>query len=216
MNRYLSAFLLSLACTLVFPACTQFQQQQDSTAPGQEATPDIPPPLYLGTVHQVFSADKFALLRLIGPIPPEGTVLISHPADGTTDRVGNLVVSAAQNARNGIIAADIRAGLVLKGDRIFKYRSISAAEEEEETEENPEPVSLTGVELDVGYTPPEIKEELEGNTKPEPADQPAPASSYTETTVLPDDEPVAPAIPDTPGNSKFDDIPDTIGGWDSF
>lgn len=216
MKRYLPAFLLSMACTLVLPACTQLQQQQDTNSPGQEATPDIPPPLYLGSVHQVFSADKFALLRLIGPIPPEGTVLISHPADGSADRVGNLVVSAAQNARNGIIAADIRAGLVMKGDRIFRYRSISAAEEEEEPEENPEPISLTGEEIDVGYTPPEIKEKLEAETSPSAEEQPAPAPSYTETTVLPDDEPVAPAIPDTPGHGKFDDIPDTIDGWNSF
>ena len=215
MKRYLPAFLLSMACTLVFPACTQFQQQQDSKKTEQEATPDIPPPLYLGTVHQVFSADKFALLRLIGPIPPEGTVLISHPADGSADRVGNLVVSAAQNARNGIIAADIRAGLVMKGDRIFRYRSISAAEEEE-TEENPEPISLTGEEIDVGYTPPEIKEKLEAETSPSAEEQPPPAPSYTGNTVIPEDEPVMPSIPDTPANSKFDDIPDTIGGWDSF
>ncbi len=214
MKRYATALLLPLICTLPFSGCSQLQQQQENREQRQQAEPEMPAPLYLGTVHQVFSADKFALLRIIGPIPPEGTVLISHPADGSADRVGNLVVSATQRARNGIIAADIRAGLVLKGDRIYKYRTISAVEEEEE--EAPEPFTLTdvGEELDVGYTPPEIKEQLtkEAST----ADQEEEPATYTETTVLPEDEPVAPAVPDTPTNNKFDDIPDTIDGWDSF
>jgi hypothetical protein len=214
MKRYLSAFLLPLACTLLLSVCSQVQQQQETKEERQQAEPEMPAPLYLGTVHQVFPADKFVLLRLIGPIPPEGTVLISHPADGTADRVGNLIVSATQHARNGIVAADIRAGFVLKGDRVFKYRSISAEPEEEEEQDTQEPFTLTGVELDVGYTPSDIKEKLQQDT-PQPEQEEAPGIS-AETTVLPEDEPVAPAIPDTPPNNKLDDIPDTIDGWDSF
>ena len=213
MNRFLSALLLSLGCTLVFSACSQLAQQQEPQKEEQANEADIPPPLYLGTVHQVFSNDKFALLRIIGPIPPEGTVLISHPDDGTASRMGNLVVSSAQHARNSIIAADIRAGVVMKGDRVFKYRSISATEEEEE--ENPEPFTLTDVQIDTEVAQHDIREKLKlttGELKPE---QPEEAPSSTETTILPD-EPVAPAIPDTPASNKLDDIPDTLGGWDSI
>ena len=213
MKRYLSALLIPLVCTLPFSGCSQLQQQETKEQ-SQQAEPEMPAPLYLGTVHQIFPADKFALLRLIGPIPPEGTVLISHPADGTADRVGNLIVSATQHARNGIVAADIRAGLVLKGDRVFKYRSISAEQEEEEEPDTQEPFTLTGVELDVGYTPSDIKEKMQQEApQPEPVETPA---ISTETTVLPEDEPIAPTIPDTPTGGRLDDIPDTIDGWDSF
>jgi hypothetical protein len=103
---------------------------------------------------------------------------------------------------------------VLKGDRVFKYRSISAEPEEEEEQDTQKPFTLTGVELDVGYTPSDIKEKLQQDT-PQPEQEEAPGIS-AETTVLPEDEPVAPAIPDTPPNNKLDDIPDTIDGWDSF
>lgn len=167
----------------------------------------------MGSVHQVFPVDKFALLRIIGPIPPEGTVLITHPADGSADRIGNLIVSSAQHARNNIIAADIRAGQVVKGDRVFKYRSIAAAPIEEE---EPVPFTLTDTEIDVGYTPPEIKEKIQQATEPaeEPiAPTPSPAAA---TTVLPENEPTVPNIPEIPPHNKFDDIPDTIGGWDSM
>ena len=213
MNRFLSVLLLSLSSTLIFSACSQLAQQQSPQKEEQTSEADIPPPLYLGTVHQVFTNDKFALLRIIGPIPPEGTVLISHPADGTASRVGNLVVSSAQHARNSIIAADIRAGLVLKGDRIFKYRSISAVEENEE--EEPEPFTLTDVEIDKDEAPHDIREKLKLTTGEMDPAQPEAAPSFTETTVLPD-EPMVPTIPDAPANNKLDDIPDTLGGWDSI
>jgi hypothetical protein len=109
MKRFLLTSLLLLGSSLQF-SCTQLQQDQKQNEQKEEAAAEIPPPLYLGSVHQVFTNDKFALLRIIGPLPPEGTVLITHPADGSTERVGNLIVSSAQHARNNIIAADIRAG----------------------------------------------------------------------------------------------------------
>lgn len=220
MRRYLSILLPALGCVLSLSACTQLLQQQNNEAPKEEATPEIPPPLHLGAVHQVFSADKFALLRIIGPMPREGTVLITHPADGSADRVGNLIVSSAQHARNNIIAADIRAGVVMKGDRVFQYRSIAAAPIEEE---EPEPFTLTGTEIDVGYTPPAIREKMEAATSepsgPEPATVlPEDDDDITagETTVLPEEGPVAPAVPEITPRGRFDDIPDNISDWDSM
>ncbi len=221
MKRLLPIILLALVSCLQF-SCSQLQQQQEKQEEPikEEITAAIPPPLYLGTVHQIFPADKFALLRIIGPVPKEGTVLITHPADGTTERVGNLIVSSAQHARGNIIAADIRAGLVMKGDRIFLYRSITA--EAEETEE-PEPFTLTDTEIDVGYTPPEIKEKLQQvSTTTAPAPEPATGltetpfeNTHTETeSSIPEPIPSTPAIQSTPG--KFDDIPDTLDGWDSM
>lgn len=220
MKRYLPVFLLALVCSIPLTSCSQMQQQQSKTQPKEEDVPEIPPPLYLGTVHQVFSADKFALLRIIGPLPKEGTVLITHPADGTTDRVGNLIVSSAQHARNSIIAADIRAGVVMKGDRVFRYRSIAAAPIQEE---EPEPFTLTGTEIDVGYTPPEIKEKMQQEqTEPTgPAPSPVVAEDDfshhgSETTVLPTEEAVVPSVPEITPHGRFDDIPDNISDWDSM
>lgn len=220
MKRYLPILLLTLCCGFSLTACSQLQQQQNDEKPEEEATPEIPPPLHLGAVHQVFSADKFALLRIIGPMPKEGTVLITHPADGSADRVGNLIVSSAQHARGNIIAADIRAGVVMKGDRVFQYRSIAAAPIEEE---EPEPFTLTGTEIDVGYTPPAIKEKMETAMSDAAGPAPSPVlqeddSNITagETTVLPTEEPVAPAVPEITPHGRFDDIPDNINDWDSM
>lgn len=220
MRRYLSILLPVLACGFSLSACSQLQQKQNSEKPAEEATPEIPPPLHLGAVHQVFSADKFALLRIIGPMPKEGTVLITHPADGSTDRVGNLIVSSAQHARNNIIAADIRAGVVMKGDRVFQYRSIAAAPIEEE---EPEPFTMTDTDIDVGYTPPAIKEKMSAAMGEVSAPEPAPVAPEedadiptSETTVLPTEEPVAPAVPEITPHGRFDDIPDNINDWDSM
>lgn len=220
MKRYLPILLLALSCGLFCTSCSQMQQQQNEEKTQEEAMPEIPPPLHLGAVHQVFPADKFALLRIIGPMPKEGTVLISHPADGSADRVGNLVVSSAQHARGNIIAADIRAGLVLKGDRVFQYRSIAAAPVEEE---EPEPFTLTDTEIDVGYTPPEIKEKMEEAVSEANGPAPSPVVAEddldipgSETTVLPTEEPVAPAVPEITPHGRFDDIPDNISDWDSM
>ncbi len=220
MRRYLSILLPVLVCGFSLSACSQLQQQQNSEKPAEEATPEIPPPLHLGAVHQVFSTDKFALLRIIGPMPKEGTVLITHPADGSADRVGNLIVSSAQHARGNIIAADIRAGVVMKGDRVFQYRSIAAAPIEEE---EPEPFTLTGTEIDVGYTPPAIKKKMEAAMSEAAGPEPSPVVPEddsdiptVETTVLPTEEPATPAVPEITPRGRFDDIPDNISDWDSM
>lgn len=211
MKGFLPVSLLVLACSLQF-SCQQLQQKQQDTPAADTPEAEMPPPLYLGSVHQVFSNDKFALLRIIGPLPQEGTVLITHPADGSPTRMGNLIVSSAQHARNNIIAADIRAGVVMKGDRVFRYRNIAATEEEEE----PEPITLTGEELDLGYTPEHLRQATaptpaadEAPLQPEPEQPPAPAPA-------PEEPAPAPSLPKESGLPKFDDIPDTISGWDSM
>lgn len=222
MKQVLASALLFLVCLLQC-SCSQMQKQErdESTSETKEAS--APPPLYLGSVHQVYAADKFALLRIIGPLPPEGTVLITHPTDGSTSRMGNLIVSASANARNNIIAADIRAGQVAKGDRVFKYRSIAAAPIEPK-EPEPEPVQLGGEEIDLGYVPPAVQAMREKLAAKEKQPETQPEEPTASTTMLPggsepagyDDEQAAPELPETKGLPKFDDIPDTISGWDSM
>lgn len=215
MKPVLPLLLIFAAAAVLLSSCSQLQQQK----PEEESQAiEFLPPLHLGAVHQVFPADKFALLRIIGPMPAEGTVLITHPADGTADRVGNLIVSSAQHARNNIIAADIRAGVVMKGDRVFQYRNIAAAPVEEEEER--EATTLTGEELDLGYTPPDIEEKLTvPPTVQENATEPVTPVELTPQPVdLPEEEytPEPPGVPSTQGLPKFDDIPDNINDWDSM
>lgn len=113
-----------LTFALVAAASLTSCQQQRVPEQKEQKIAQEAPPLHLGAVHQVFPEQNFALLRIIGPLPKTGTTVISHPADGSTSRIGNLVISSDQPARNSIIAADIRSGTVVKGDRIFQYRDI--------------------------------------------------------------------------------------------
>ena len=82
-------FTIAIATVaLLMGACQQSKPGQGK--PGDQS--NTLPPLHLGAVHQVYPDQGFALLRIIGPMPKGGTVLISHPADGSNTRVGNLVV----------------------------------------------------------------------------------------------------------------------------
>ena len=214
MTKWLSlALVLALACAQ--PSCSVFQQQKHAAEEEkEEEKAKIPPPLHLGAVHQVIPERNFALLRIIGPMPKEGTVLISHPADGAIDRVGNLIVSGGQHRRGNIIVADIRAGTVIKGDRVFLYRSIAAGNEEEELPQEEETVTeetditpeeslpdfnSTSVISDVGHSPfiTTARSEQEPQTAPIPEPEPQPQQ-----------EPVRSDIPD-----KLLDVPDTLDGW---
>jgi len=121
MRTTISVIALATMASLI--ACQQQQKTQEKKAQ-EPVTED--PPMYLGTVHQVFPEQKFALLRIIGPLPKAGTTVITHPANGSTARIGNLLISSDQPARNGIIAADICSGTLIKGDRVFQYRDISS------------------------------------------------------------------------------------------
>ena len=204
--------LLLLAGTCLQFSCSQMQQKQEPAQPEQEI--ETAPPLYLGSVHQVFPADQFALLRIIGPMPREGTVLITHPADGSTDRMANLIVSSAQHARNNFVAADIRAGVVAQGDRVYEYRSIAAPIEPEEGEEEPLPSTLGGEDLDLGYIPPAVQSLREKARQAQEGTEPEPVIP---ATVLPEeDEAPEPILPSESGLPRFDDIPDNINGWDSM
>lgn len=215
MTKWLSlALVLALACAQ--PSCSVFQQQKHTEEEEkEEETAKIPPPLHLGAVHQVIPERHFALLRIIGPMPKEGTVLISHPADGAIDRVGNLMVSSGQHRRGNIIVADIRSGTVIKGDRVFLYRSIAAGNEDEE-ELPQEDVSLTAetdmvsdeslpdfnstsVISDAGHSP------FVTASRPEPEPEIAP---IPESEPQPRQEPTRNDIPD-----KLLDVPDTLDGW---
>lgn len=219
--KRVSASLLLLSGLVLLCSCSTTQQQ----TPGEATSPsDVKPmpPQYLGSVHQVFPEDKFVLLRIIGPMPTEGTVLITHPADGSTSRMANLIVSSAQHARNHFVAADIRAGVVAQGDRVFKYRSIAA----DPIEPEPEPVEIPTFSeegLDLDYVPPSVQARREQQQSA--ARQQEPADEEQETVapavILPeeeDDEGMSPVLPQVPtqGLPQFDDIPDTISGWDSM
>ncbi len=174
------------------------------------------PPLHLGAVHQVYPQQGFALLRIIGPMPKGGTVLISHPADGSNARIGNLVVSSEYTTRNNIIAADIRSGEVMRGDRIFQYRSINPTQ----TPENPEEAALSGPRPIIDSIPDSALQNLQQNT-PEPQAPAAPAGNEDGDTMI-ESLPAEPAEPinNRPSSSNsinapsyLDEIPDDISDW---
>lgn len=191
------------------------QQQKETEKEAQEPVPEDPP-MYLGAVHQVFPEQKFALLRIIGPLPKAGTTVITHPADGSTTRIGNLLISSDQPARNGIIAADICSGTLIKGDRVFQYRDIS---------------SHPGKEQEVSTTEalPEADPTLQEQA-PQAAPDNAPSQENAEVgqekplegidvTLLPEQEPASANTPrpiSTPSQlpEYLKDIPKDIKDWE--
>lgn len=94
-----------------------------------------PPPLYIGTVDRVFTAQNYVLVRLIGPIPQPGMTLITHAPEGPEVRTANLIVTS-ERVGNIRIPADIRSGSVLTGDYAFAYRKIGSAPQATEGEAN--------------------------------------------------------------------------------
>ncbi len=222
MNRLATATLL-LSLTLLHPAC--IQQQRREAQEQEAATPKVLPPLHLGAVHQVYPEQGFALLRIIGPMPGPGATLISHPADGSNERIGNLCISAQHASRDGIIAADIRSGTVVKGDRVFRYRNIAASEQEDASGD------IIAVERPAGLAPQEGAFSAEDAPIPPPlpdayespyATESESAPASVETTVLPTTAPVAPGSnPDAPKAPAYapdylNSIPDNIEDWDSM
>lgn len=232
--RPLSTAALVMSALLLC-SCSMMQQQgqQNTENEQQEATEaQQKPPLYLGSVHQVYPERQFALLRIIGPMPKEGAVLISHPFDGTADRIGNLRVASGQHSRNGIIAADIRSGVVMKGDRIFQYRNIIGDDAEATEQDGGDSPVFEGLEQDVEMPAESLQDDSQdygvsrfnaaGRAKqethpeesaiidPTPQD-PAPLPPATDNT--PFNEPPAPINTMSPG---IMDIPDTIDGWDNM
>ena len=168
------------------------------------------PPLHLGAVHQVYPEQGFALLRIIGPVPKGGTVLISHPMDGTNSRIGNLIVSSEFATRNNIIAADIRSGTVMKGDRVFQYRNLSSAQ----NDEVPEDADSGNIERPILDTVPDsvIMEAEEEKLQATQESSDDVVVEHTFTTPKP--EVAQPSPVDTPNvPSYLEDIPDDISGW---
>ena len=182
--------------------------------------------MYLGAVHMVDPVQRFALLRIIGPVPRAGATLISHPADGSTSRIGNLVVSEDQSQRRGIVVADIRSGSVERGDRIFMYRNIS--QQPEPTERILDTV-VTEVPTDMPPANRPAEDARPLSPQPaRPAGEPAAAPSedaFAEPVSAPaTDAPELPSPPvDMPRSSShsqekapsyLDDIPNDINQWD--
>lgn len=202
-----------LCLTLFLSACSLLpqQQQKQENKDGEEKVV-VPPPLHLGAVHQVYPERGFALLRMIGPVPSPGTTLITHPADGSNDRVGNLSVSNASGTRNGFIAADIRSGTVVKGDRVFLYREIAPPEAQEEDLTPQEPVA----EGDDTVLPDESG--IPAPATPTAPEAPAVAEpQQVDTTVLPEGDAGTPTLsnPETIPDS-IRDVPDSINDWDNM
>ena len=208
--------VMAAAAVLVMSTSCQHQQQQSQPSENKEEKEEIKvlPPMHLGAVHQVYPEQKFALLRIIGPMPRGGTVLITHPADGSNVRIGNLVVSSDFNARGNIITADIRSGEVVQGDRVFQYRNISHTEETPESEaatqnayrpifDSISPEEVEAARLQEGEPERISQTPEEDDTIPEtPAQSPELPSTTAPATT--------PAV-DVP--SYLDEIPDDIHGW---
>lgn len=218
--------LLIVTLPLLPCSCSLFQQQEERERTEEREGNRIPPPLHLGSVHQIYPDRQFVLLRIIGPIPKEGTVLITHPPDGANDRVGNLIVSSGQHRRGNIIAADIRSGTVIQGDRVFQYRNISQQNnEEEETDTETTETDTSGetddtiqelpsfdsapVITDVGT--PTGASAVAAPTLSSTGTPPAESPSEPPPAAAPTQTPLAPASPAAP--NKLDDIPDHIDDW---
>lgn len=222
MSRKPIFFLL--APMLLIGACQQQQQRQLLAEEQEEKVAKTPPPLHLGAVHQVYPEQNFALLRIIGPMPGPGDTLITHPADGSNSRIGNLVISTGQPTRNNIIAADIRSGTVVKGDRVFRYRNISA-HEADEPEQAPGDDVAEEVPPMAGESTP-IQEDAEPPSNMRDEDFPDPVlnredeedDDEQDTVVEAKPEPQLPpaptGAPSQAAPAYLNDIPDDISQWD--
>lgn len=199
MKRLVSTALICAVALLA--AC---QQQKQPEPANEESQNKVLPPLHLGAVHQVYPEQGFALLRIIGPIPAPGTVLITHPADGSNSRVGNIMVTADAPTGNRIIAAEIRAGQLVKGDRVFLYRHLLQPEEKPEEEI---PTTPTNILPDTPVPSPGqiLPTTPETTTVPE-------ANDTQPTAIEPEYKPAAPASEHKTPDHIFD-IPDNIDDW---
>ena len=223
--KYLPSLIPVILCCSLCSSCSYLEklcwwQQSPSVSKG---TKKSQPPLYLGTVHQVYAKEKFVLLRIIGPIPKAGVTLISHPVDGSTSRMGNLVVSEDSAPLKGMVVADIRSGSIASGDRVFLYRDISPAEESEE--KKLDVMSLTKKTADTAA--PQIKDRAEAQDKaPQAAQTSAPRAAEAAAAEKPAPEekrrqgpaPIFNTSPNGGGSSgsvpsHINDIPEDINQW---
>lgn len=207
-------FVMMTAAVILFLP-TACQQQNITKDDQQNEAKQAPPPLHLGAVHQVYPDQGFALLRIIGPMPKGGTVLITHPADGSNERIGNLIVSSDFAARNNIIAADIRSGSIMKGDRVFQYRNIFA-----KNEDDPDAVARNTERPIMDSIPDDVVKEIEEANIPEPKEESdvvverpvsEPIPGYTDNSPEPEQSSKPNPTPDIP--AYLNDIPDDISDW---
>lgn len=205
-------YAAAMACILLMSGCSLLWGQKSKN--DADEAPKIPPPLHIGAVHQVYPAQKFALLRIIGPMPAPGTTLISHPADGSTVRIGNLEVPEGSAPRNGVIVADIRSGTVMSGDRVFLYRNVTPPNEEDLRRAQSAKLHASSV--------PSDDTAVESSLPAEPV-QPAVEQGGVEVTTPPATAPTLPAAPsEMPGAPNLpvslpgylNDIPDNIKEWE--
>ncbi len=208
MKKVLCALCLPL---LLLTACQTAEQNQGSKEQEEMKQQLTAPPLHLGAVYQVYPESHFAMIRLIGPRPAEGATLITHPADGSADRVGNLCVASGQHSREGLIAADIRSGTVIKGDRVFLYQRIAPLESREQDMEEQAAAGETPAPSTADIPAPQPSPATNDDTVIE--EQPSVPAPTVDTSVLPEDETGTPT-PDIP-SPKLEGIPDTFDGWNN-
>lgn len=209
-----------VACALALvlcSACSSWWVQNQPQSREKETKRKTPPPLHLGAVQQVYPAQKFALLRMIGPMPGPGTTLISHPADGSTSRIGNLMVAENSKPRNGMVVADIRSGNVVSGDRVFLYRDVAAPEQPKPNAATPNeseaeaPMAPQQQPLQIrttGTTPLPSDAAPAQPTTPEPEPSPAESSPNKAPDFIPEPLSTPSATPD-----YINDIPNNINEW---
>lgn len=215
LGRVVQAMALGALCA----GCSSWWSQ-DAPKPEQREK-KTPPPLYLGAVHQVYPAQKFALLRIIGPMPSPGATLITHPADGSNHRLGNLVVSDNSKPQRGMVVADIRSGTVVSGDRVFLYRNVAPPDEKSHS-----PVNVAQSNSDEEPPRPAPLRLRTYGTVDLPGDeatQPADSSTAAQEALDPPSPTSQPSSPlrdlPTPASTPharpdyLDDIPDDISGW---
>ena len=204
-----------LVCALLVALCASCSSMWTQNKPREEETKrKALPPLHLGAVHHVYPEQKFALLRIIGPMPSPGTTLISHPVDGSTSRIGNLVVAENSKPRNGMLVADIRSGTVVSGDRVFMYRDVAPPEQ---TETHITPHADTVEDSSFSPKPPPLQIRTTGTAQlTTDTDKP----DANTAAPIPDPIPVngphsMPSPSSTPSTipDYLKDIPDDINGW---
>lgn len=217
------SILTVLVAAAAMSSCSLVQQQHNPTE--KTDAEKMPPPLYLGEVQQVYAAQGFALLRIIGPMPKPGVTLITHPVDGTTTRMGNLAISPDTAPRNGMVVADIRAGVVASGDRVFLYRNIAPPDAPESTDKPSE--ETTPAADTPAITIPTPGPRFAPTDEHEPVTDPLPTGTDTQTgntraPYTPPAVPTSPQLPTAPITlpsvpddipSHLRDIPDNVDGW---
>lgn len=193
--------MVKTAAVLMLFATVGCQQQKGNAGRDAEQMENVQPPLHLGAVHQVYPDQGFALLRMIGPVPRAGAVLVTHPANGEPTRIANLIVTSDQPTKNRFIAAEIRSGTPMQGDRVFMYRNIAHPVEKPAEEEQADTSTPTGV---PGPVTPVFQPETPQDFAP-----------VIEETIVEEDETperTAPKQHETPKHIL--DIPDNIDDWD--